>query len=35
MKKLNEMAMNELMAKCQKLEKILSHNDSYDFELYA
>jgi len=30
MTKLNEMARNELTAKCHNLEKILSHNDSYD-----
>jgi hypothetical protein len=37
MKKLNEIAKNELMEKCTKLEKILSQNDSSDLngiELY-
>ena len=30
MKKLNERARNEQMAKCQNLEDILPHNDSYE-----
>ena len=37
MMKLNEMARNKMVAKCQNLEKILSHNGSYDLngiELY-
>jgi len=34
---MKSMAKNELMAKCQKLDKILSQNNSYDLnesELY-
>ena len=37
MKKLDNMAKNELQAKCKKLENILSHNNSSDLngiELY-